>query len=91
MGAEWQKLQSNDCVVCFTADAVANSFPEHVLQNTNNMIRENLASSKKSSDVRRYYVYEVRHTTAMISPLINLNLAVKVSRNAYWNRTATDY
>ena len=25
--AKWQRLQSNDCVACFTADAVANFFP----------------------------------------------------------------
>ena len=25
--AEWQRLRSNDCVDCFTADAVANFFP----------------------------------------------------------------
>ena len=43
------------------------------------MIRESLAYLKKSSDVRRWYVYVVRHTAAMTSPLINLNLAVKVS------------
>ena len=41
------------------------------------MIRESLASSKKNSDVRRCYVCVVRHTVAMRSPLINLNLAVK--------------
>ena len=55
------------------------------------MIRESLAYLKKSSDVQRYYVYVVRHTDAMTSPLINLNLAVKVSTNAYWNRAATDH
>ena len=27
MGAEWQRLRSNDCVDNFTADAVANFFP----------------------------------------------------------------
>ena len=31
MRAEWQKLQSNDCVDKFTADAVANFSPEHVV------------------------------------------------------------
>ena len=50
------------------------------------MIRESLVFSKKNSDVRRCYVYVVRHTAAMASPLINLNLAVKVSTNAYWNK-----
>ena len=34
-------------------------------------------------------VYVVRHTAAMTSPLMNLNLAVKISINAYWNRAAT--
>ena len=55
------------------------------------MIRESLAYLKNSSDVRRCYVYVVRHTAAMTSSLINLNLAVKVSTNAYWNRAATDH
>ena len=55
------------------------------------MIRESLAFLMKSSDVRRCYVYVVRHTADMTSPLINLNLAVKVSTNAYWNRVATDH
>ena len=32
----------------------------------------------------------VGHTAAMTSPLINLNLAVKVATSAYWNRAATD-
>ena len=31
MRAEWQRLRSNDCVENFTADAVANFFPEHVV------------------------------------------------------------
>ena len=31
MRAEWQRLRSNDCVDSFTADAVANFFPEHVV------------------------------------------------------------
>ena len=55
------------------------------------MIRESLASSKKSSDVRRCYVYVVRHTATMTSPLINSNLAVKISTSVYWNRVATDH
>ena len=29
--AEWQRLPSTDCVDSFTVDAVANSFPEHVV------------------------------------------------------------
>ena len=64
---------------------------EHVVYNTNNMIRESLAFLKKSSDVRRCYVYAVRRTAAMMSPLINLNLAVKLSTNAYWNTGGTDH
>ena len=31
MRAEWQRLRSNDCVDTFTADAVANFSPEHVV------------------------------------------------------------
>ena len=55
------------------------------------MIRESRAYLKKSSDVQRCFVYVVRHTSAMTSPLISLNLAEKVSTNAYWNRVATDH
>ena len=67
MRAEWQRLRSNDCVDNFTADAVANFFP------ANKTIKENLAFLKKSSDVRRCYVYVVRHTAAKTSSLTNLN------------------
>ena len=88
---EWQRLRSNDCVDTFTADAVANVFPRTCCVKTNNVIRESLAYLKKSSDVRRCYVYVVRHIAAMTSPLIKLNLAVKVSTNAYWNGAATDH
>ena len=91
MKTEWQRLRSIDCVDSFTADAVAIISAEHIVQNTNNMMRESLAYLKKSSDVRICYVYVVRHTSAMTSPLMNLNLAVKVSTNAYWNRAATDH
>ena len=55
------------------------------------MIRESLAYLNKSSDVRRCYVYVVRHTAAMTSPLINLNLAVKASTNVYRNKAVTDH
>ena len=80
MRAEWQRLRSNDSVDSFTADAVANFFPRTCcVKHTNNTIRESLAYLKKSSDVRSCYIYVVRHTAAMISLLINLNLAVKVS------------
>ena len=50
-----------------------------------------MAYLNKSSDVRRCYVYVVRPTAAMTAPLLNLNLAVKVSPNAYSNRAATDH
>ena len=91
MRAEWQSLRSNDCVDSFTADAVANFFPKTCCVKQNSMIRESLAYLKKISDVRRCYVYAVRHTAAMTSPLINLNLAVKVSTKVYWNRAGTDH
>ena len=55
------------------------------------MIRQSQAYLKKSSDVRRCFVYVVRHTAAMTSPLINLVLVVRVSTNWYWNRAATDH
>ena len=34
MRAEWQRLRSNDCVDNFTADAVANFFPQNMLCKT---------------------------------------------------------
>ena len=55
------------------------SSPEHVVKNTNNMIGESLVYLKKISDVRRGYVYVVRHTAATTSSLKTLNLATKVS------------
>ena len=67
------------------------SSQEHVVQNTNNMIRESMAYVKKSSDVQRCYVFVVRHTAAMKSPLLTLNLAVKGSINAYRNRVVTEH
>ena len=80
----------NDRPDSFTADAVANSFPQTCVKNTNNMIRESQASSKNRSDVRRCYVCVVRHTVDVTSPLIKTNLALNVSTNLYSNRTATD-
>ena len=92
MTTEWQKWRSNNCVVGFTADAVANFFPRTCcVKHTQNMTRENLAYLKNGSDGRRRYVYIVKHTAAMTSPLKNLNLVVKVSTNLYWNRAATDH
>ena len=41
------------------------------------MIRESLASSKKISDVRRWYYCVVRHSVAMTSPLINFKFSSK--------------
>ena len=79
MRAEWQRLRSNDCVDSFTADAVANSFPRICcVKQKKNMIRESVAYLKKSSNVPRCYVYVVRHTAAMTSPLTKTNSAVKV-------------
>ena len=50
------------------------------------MIRKNLAYLKKSSVVWRCYVYVVRHTAAMTSPRLNLNLAVRSQQT----RTGTE-
>ena len=84
MRAEWQRLRSNDCVGSFIADAVAIVFPRTCcVKHKQHDKSESMAYSKKSSDIRRCYVYVVRHTAAMTSPLIILNLAVKVSTNAY--------
>ena len=55
------------------------------------MIRESLVYLKKTSDVRRGYVYVLRHNAAMTSPLINLNIVVRVSTNVYWNRVAANH
>ena len=55
------------------------------------MVRESLVYLKKSSDVQRCYVYVGRDTAAMTSALKNLNLAVKVSTNAYSNRAEPDH
>ena len=55
------------------------------------MIRDSLAYLKKSSDGGRFYVNVVRHTAALTSPLINLNLAINVLTNVYWNKAATDH
>ena len=90
MRAEWQRLRSNDCVDNFTADAVANLFPRTCCVKHKQHDKREPASSKKSSDVRKCYVCVVRHTVAMTSPLINSNLAVRVSTNVCWNRAATD-
>ena len=91
MRAEWQRLRSNDCVDNFTADAVANFFPRTCCVKHKQHDKRKPGLFKKSSDVRRCYVYVVRHTTAMTSPLVNLNLAVKVSTNVYWNKAVTDH
>ena len=50
------------------------------------MIGESLSFLKNSSDVQRCYVYVVRHAVAMTSRLLNINLAVKVLTNLYWNK-----
>ena len=82
MGAEWEWLRSNDCVDRITADAVAIFLPRTCcVKQKQHAKRESLASSKKSSDVRRCYVFVVRHTVTTMSSLINLNPAVKVSTN----------
>ena len=90
MKAEWQRLRSDDCVDNFTADAVANFFPRTCCVKHKQHDKREPGLFKKNSDVRRCYVYVVRHT-AMTSPLINFKLTVNVSTNAYWNRAATDH
>ena len=90
MRAEWQRLPSNDCVD-FTADAVANILPRTCCVKHKQHDKRSLVFLKKSSDVRRWYVYVVRYTAAMTSTLINQKVALKVTTNAYWNRAATDH
>ena len=91
MRAEWQRLRSNDCVDSFTADAVASFFPRTCCVKQKQHDEREPAYLKKSPEVLRCFVYVVRHTVSMISLPINLNLAVKVSTNANWNRAATDH
>ena len=89
---EWQRLRSKDFIDSFTADAVANFCPRTCcVKHKQHDKRQSLASSRKCSGVRRCYVCVLRHTVAMTSSLINMNLAVKVSTKVYWNRVATDY
>ena len=59
MRADRQSLRSNDCVNSFTANAVASFF---ACPNTNNIIRETLASSRNKSDVHGCYVAVVSKT-----------------------------
>ena len=91
MRAHWQRLRSNDCVDSFTADVLANLFPRTSCVKHKELMKESLVFLMKSSDVRRSYVYVLRRTAPMTSPLINLILAVNVSKKAYWNRAATDH
>ena len=92
MRAEWQKLRSNDCVDNFTAVAVVKFFPRTCcVKHKQHDKRESLAYLRKSSDVRRCYVYVVRRTVAMTSTQRPLNLAEKVSTNAYWKGAATNH
>ena len=91
MRLEWQRLQSNDCVNSFSADALANVFRRACFVKHKQHDKREPGFLKKSSDVWRCYFYIVRHTAALTSPLKNLNLVAKVSTNAYWNRTVTDH
>ena len=93
MRAEWQRLRSNDCVDSFTADAVVNFFPRTccVKHKQHDKRKPGLFKEEFRCTLRRCYVCVVRYTAAMKSPLINLNLAVKISTNVYWNRAATDH
>ena len=89
MRAEWQRLRSNDCVDNFTADAVANFFPRTCC--VKHKQHDKREPGLFIEEFRCRMLCLCRHNAAMTSPLINLNLAVKVSTNAYWNRAATDH
>ena len=85
---EWQRSRSNDCVDSFTANDVANFFPWtcFVKHKQNNKRKAGLFKEEfRCMDMLCLFS---KHTAAMTSPLRNLNLAVKVSTNAYWNRVA---
>ena len=91
MRAEWQMLRPTDCVDSFTANDVVNFFPlKCCVKHTQHDEREP-DLFKEEFRCTGCYVFVVGHTAAMASPLINLNLAVKVSTNAYWNKAATDH
>ena len=94
MRAEWQRLQSNDCVDNFnnfTADAVPFFFLRKCCVRHKQHDNREPGLFKEELRCTECYVYVVRHTTAMTSTLINLNLAVKVSTNAHWKRAASDH
>ena len=89
---EWQRLRSNDCVDNFTADAAANSFPrfccvkdkQHAKREPGGLFKEEFRCTEMLCLCRNIYC-------CYNSPLMILNLAAEVSKNAYWNRAATDH
>ena len=90
MGAELQRLRSNDFVDSFTADALAN-FPgtccvthkQHNKKEPGLFKEEFRCTEMFCLCSKTYCCYEVSSN--------NLNLAVKVSTNVYSNRAATDH
>ena len=87
-GAEWDKLRSEDCTDNFTVNATDTFFPELVVIPTRNMIRENLASSKKNLDAQKCCVSVAKHIVVMIGILTSTSLAAKDSVKEHWKTVA---
>ena len=90
MRAECQGLQSNDSVDSFTVDAVANFFPrtcsvkhKQLDKGEPGLFKEEFRCTETLCLCSKTYCYYDVTSN-------KLNLAVKVSTNAYWNRAATD-
>ena len=88
---ERQRLRSNDSVDSFPANAVANFFPPTCCVEHRQHDNRELGVFKKEFRCTEIYACVVRHSVAMTSNLIKLDLAVKVSTNVYWNRATTDH
>ena len=91
MRAQWQRLRSNDCVDNFTAVAVANFFPRTCCVKHKQHDKREPGLFKEEFRCTEMLRVSSENTAAMISPPINLTLAVKVSANAYWRRAATEH
>ena len=91
MRAERQRLRSNDCVDSFTADGVANFLPrkccvkhkQHEKREPGLFNEEFRCTEMLCLCSKTYCCYDVTSN--------ELNLAVKVSTNVFWNKAATDH
>ena len=91
MRTEWQRLRSNDCVHNFTADAVAIVFPGTCcVKHKQHDKREPGLFKEEFRYTEMLCLYSKTNCCYDVASK-NLNLAVKVSSNAYWNRAATEH